>query len=237
MTEPCMPRISIITPVLNEEDMITPFLDHLALLQGPFELIIVDGDSSDATRARIQQYASHFPAPLHLLSASAGRSGQMNSGAAAAQGEILLFLHVDCRIPADSLQVITRTCTGQGVCGGAFTHSFGEPGLFHAVIGLLVNMCTKYTRTFFGDFGIFIQRDVFFQAGGFELIPFCEDLEFCRSVQKYGRMKQINRDIRSSPRRFHRIGRVKLTAVYLLAIVLNRAGVRPLFLKRYIVDR
>ena len=232
-----MPRISIITPVLNEEDMIPPFLDHLALLQGPFELIIVDGGSSDATRARIQQYAAPFPAPLHLLSAPAGRSGQMNTGAAAAQGEILLFLHVDCRIPADSLQVITQVCTEQDVCGGAFTHSFGEPGLFHAVIGLLVNTCTKYSRTFFGDFGIFVQRDVFFQAGGFELIPFCEDLEFCRSVRRYGRMKQINRVIRSSPRRFQRIGRVKLTAVYLLAIVLNRAGIRPLFLKRYIVDR
>jgi rSAM/selenodomain-associated transferase 2 len=232
-----MPRISIIIPVLNEEEMITPFLDHLALLQGSFELLIVDGGSSDATCASIQQYSSLFPAPLHLLSVPAGRSGQMNTGAAAAQGEILLFLHVDCRIPADSLQVITQVCTEPGVCGGAFTHSFGEPGLFHAVIGLLVTTCTKYTRTFFGDFGIFVQRDVFFQAGGFELIPFCEDLEFCRSVRKYGRMKQINRVIRSSPRRFQRIGRVKLTTVYLFAIVLNRAGIRPLFLKRYIVDR
>ena len=237
MTKPCMPLISIITPVLNEEDMITPFLDHLALLQGPFELLIVDGDSSDTTRARIQQYASPFPAPLHLLSAPAGRSGQMNTGAAAAQGEILLFLHVDCLIPADSLQVITQVCTEQGVCGGAFIHSFGEPGLFHSFIGILVNTCTKYTRTFFGDSGIFVQRDIFFQAGGFELIPFCEDLEFCRSARRYGRMKQINRVIRSSPRRFRRIGRMKLTAVYLLAIVLNMAGIRPLFLKRYIVDR
>jgi len=232
-----MQLISIITPVLNEEEMITPFLDHLALLQGSFELLIVDGGSSDTTCSRIQQYASPFPAPLHLLSAPAGRSGQMNTGAAAAQGEILLFLHADCRIPADSLQVITQAYTEPGVCGGAFIHSFGEPGLFHAVIGLFVTTCTKYTRTFFGDFGIFVQRDVFFQAGGFELIPFCEDLEFCRSVRRYGRMKQINRVIRSSPRRFNRIGRVKLTAVYVLAIVLNRAGIRPLFLKRFIVDR
>jgi hypothetical protein len=128
-------------------------------------------------------------------------------------------------------------CTEQGVCGGAFTHGFGEPGLFHAFIGNLINAGTRYTRTFFGDFGIFVQRDVFFQAGGFELIPFCEDLEFCRSVRRYGRMKQINRVIWSSPRRFQRIGRVKLTAVYLCAIALNMAGIRPLFLKRYIVDR
>jgi rSAM/selenodomain-associated transferase 2 len=229
--------ISIITPVLNEEDMITPFLDHLAGLSGSFELIIVDGGSTDLTCAVVRDYTGRFPATLHLLAAPAGRSGQMNAGAEAAQGEILLFLHVDCRIPADSLEVIARACSEPGVCGGAFTHSFGEPGFFHAVIGVLVNACTKYTRTFFGDSGIFVQRDIFFKAGGFAIIPWCEDLEFCRSVRRYCRMKQIDRVIRSSPRRFQRVGRVKLTAVYMLAILLNMAGIRPMFLKRFIIDR
>ena len=232
-----MQRISIITPVLNEKDMIAPFLDHLAGLQGPFELIVIDGGSTDTTCAVVRDYAGRFPAPLQLLVVPAGRSGQMNAGEKAAQGEILLFLHVDCRIPADSPEVILLTCGVPGVCGGAFTHSFGEPGLFHAAIGILVNSCTKYTRTFFGDSGIFVQRDIFFKAGGFPIIPWCEDLEFCRTVRKFGKMKQINRVIRSSPRRFQRIGRVKLTAVYMLAILLNMAGIRPMFLKRYIVDR
>jgi rSAM/selenodomain-associated transferase 2 len=231
-----MQRISIITPVLNEEDMIAPFLDHLTGLEGSFELIVVDGGSSDTTCAVVRDYAGRFPAPLHLLSTEAGRSFQMNAGAEAAQGEILLFLHVDCRIPPDSLEVISRTCSEPGACGGAFTHSFGEPGLFHAVIGILVNSCTKYTRTFFGDSGIFVQRDIFFKAGGFAIIPWCEDLEFCRSVRKLGKMKQIDRVIRSSPRRFRRIGRVKLTAVYVLAIILNFFKIRPMFLKRFIID-
>ena len=232
-----MQRISIITPVLNEEDMIAPFLDHLSGLQGSFELIVVDGGSTDSTCAVVRDYAGRFPAPLQLLVVPAGRSGQMNAGEKAAQGEILLFLHVDCRIPADCLQVISRACSEPGICGGAFTHTFGEPGFFHAVIGILVKTCTKYTRTFFGDSGIFVQRDIFFKAGGFPIIPWCEDLEFCRTVRKFGKMKQINRVIRSSPRRFRRIGRVKLTAVYMLAILLNMAGIRPMFLKRYIVDR
>jgi hypothetical protein len=50
-------------------------------------------------------------------------------------------------------------------------------------------------------------------------------------------MVQIDRVIQSSPRRFERVGRTKLTAVYMLATVLNLAGIRPLFLKRYIVDQ
>jgi len=232
-----MQRISIITPVLNEEDMITPFLDDLAGLSGSFELIVVDGGSTDTTCAFVRDYIGKFPAPLHLLSTEAGRSFQMNTGAQAAEGEILLFLHVDCRIPADSLEVISRACSEPGICGGAFTHSFGEPGFLHAVIGILVNACTKYTMTFFGDSGIFVKRDIFFKTGGFPIIPWCEDLEFCRSVRRYCRMKQINRVIESSPRRFQRVGRVKLTVVYMLAIVLNFFRIRPMFLKRFIIDR
>src|SRR5512136_1870997 len=175
-----MQLISIITPVLNEEDMIKPFLDDLAGFPGSFELIVVDGGSTDATCAIVMDYIGRFPATLHLLSTEAGRSFQMNTGAQTAEGEILLFLHVDCRIPADSLEFIARTCSEPGVCGGAFTHTFGEPGFFHAVIGILVSTCAKYTRTFFGDSGIFVKRDIFFKAGGFPIIPWCEDLEFCR---------------------------------------------------------
>jgi rSAM/selenodomain-associated transferase 2 len=232
-----MQHISIITPVLNEEDMITPFLDYLTGLHGSFELIVVDGGSTDLTCAVVRDNIGRFPKTLHLLSSETGRSFQMNTGAQAAEGEILLFLHVDCRIPADSLEVIARVCSEPGVCGGAFSHSFGEPGFFHAIIGILVNTCTKYTRTFFGDSGIFVKRDIFFKAGGFPIIPWCEDLEFCRSVRRYCRMIQIDRVIRSSPRRFQRVGRVKLTVVYLLAIILNFFKIRPMFLKRFIIDR
>jgi glycosyltransferase involved in cell wall biosynthesis len=65
--EPGMQLISIITPVLNEEDMITPFLDHLVGLSGSFELIVVDGGSTDSTCAVVRDYTSRFPARLHLL--------------------------------------------------------------------------------------------------------------------------------------------------------------------------
>lgn len=231
-----MPLISIITPVLNEEEVILPFLDHLALLTGAFELIIVDGGSSDLTRDIIRRHAGKFPAPLDLLSYPKGRSAQMNTGAAAAQGEILLFLHADCMIPPDSLTAIIQACEVPGVCGGAFTHSFGDAGPFHGLTRDVINMLAKYLMIFFGDFGIFVKRDVFFRVGGFEIIPFCEDLEFCRSVRRSGRMVQIERVIMSSPRRFERIGRMKLSAVYILATLLNLIGIRPLFLKRYIVD-
>ena len=160
----------------------------------------------------------------------------MNAGAGAAQGEILLFLHVDCRIPADSLRVISEACGVPGVCGGAFTPDCGGAGFFPTASCKVANALAAWSRMYFGDFGIFVHRDVFFAAGGFPVIPFCEDIEMCRSVRRFGRMAQIDRLIQSSPRRFERVGRTKLTAVYILATVLNLAGIRPVFLRRYIVD-
>jgi glycosyltransferase involved in cell wall biosynthesis len=228
--------ISIVTPVLNEEAEIRVFLDHLAGLEGQFELIIVDGGSTDATGALIRDHAGKNPGTVNLLSAPKGRSIQMNAGACAARGEILLFLHVDCRIPADSLRVISEACGVPGVCGGAFTQDCGDAGLFSTVSCKVASTLASWSRMYFGDFGIFVQRDVFFSSGGFPALPFCEYIEMCRSVRRFGRMAQIDRFIQSSPRRFDRVGRTKLTAVYILATVLNLAGIRPVFLRRYIVD-
>lgn len=229
--------ISIVTPVLNEEAGIRGFLDHLAGLRGPFELVVVDGGSTDATVALVREYAGTLPAPVTLLEAPRGRSSQMNAGASAAQGEVLLFLHADCRVPADSLRAIADACGVPGVCGGAFTQGCEDAGLFPRACCRVANAVAARSGLFFGDFGIFVRREVFSAAGGFPPVPYCEEIELCRSMRRSGRMVQVDRVIRSSPRRFESVGRTRLTVVYVLALALNRLGIRPRLLERYIVDR
>lgn len=231
-----MPPISIITPVLNEECMIRPFFDHLAGLTGEFEVIVVDGGSSDMTPALLSECRSGFPAPVTVVQAPRGRSTQMNAGVAVACGEILLFLHVDCMIPFDSLALIQEACTLPGVVGGAFLQSFASVEQPAAVRRQPVNTVARSLQTFFGDFGIFVCRETFSQVGGFPQIPYCEDIEFCRSVRRQGRLVQIDRVIQSSPRRFERVGRARLGGVYLLALGLNLLKLRPRCLKRFIID-
>lgn len=229
--------ITIVTPVLNEEAEIRGFLDHLAGLEGPFELIVVDGGSTDATAALVREHGKKIHGTVTLLAAPRGRSSQMNAGARAARGEVLLFLHADCRIPGDSLRVIAEACSAPGVCGGAFIQACDGAGIVSAACCTVANTLAARSGLFFGDFGIFVRREVFFAAGGFPAVPYCEDVEFCRSIRRSGRMVQVDRVIRSSPRRFERVGRTRLTAVYALATVLNRAGIRPRCLERFIVDR
>ena len=86
--------ISIITPVFNEEINIKSYMSHLGSLEGDFELILIDGGSSDRTVEEVQKCINSFNHELLLLMSKRGRAIQMNKGAKIAHGDILLFLHL-----------------------------------------------------------------------------------------------------------------------------------------------
>ncbi len=218
--------ISIITPVLNEQKQIAPFCAHLAGLQGRFECLVVDGGSTDGTVAEVRRLKETFP--LRILSAPRGRAVQMNAGAAAAKGEILLFLHVDCRIPPGSLAAIEAAVHEQGAVGGGFTHALAPTSPLLAATSTLGNLYARATGIFFGDFGIFLRRDVFLRIGGYDTsLPYCEDTELCRAARKVGRLVQTPQTIVSSSRRYDREGRFRLTAIFAAVILLDTLGIRP----------
>ena len=90
--------LTIIVPMLNEAAGIADALCALRELDA--ELIAVDGGSSDQTVDCATPHADL------LLEAARGRARQMNAGAAAAHGDILLFLHADTRLPPAADQII-----------------------------------------------------------------------------------------------------------------------------------
>lgn len=229
--------ISIITPVLNEEGYVKQFLAHHGTLEGDFELIIVDGGSRDGTIGEIERYGGGFGNRLRLLEADRGRANQMNMGARNAQGDILLFLHVDCLIQKDSLRLIESVINERKVIGGGFMQAFSNPDMFLKIQSSFGNLRVRLTKTFYGDCGIFLRKDVFGEMEGFDNIPFLEDVELCRRAKKYGRLVRIDRYILTSPRRYLSKGRLRLTAAFVLACLFNIVGFRPGFLTRYIVDK
>jgi rSAM/selenodomain-associated transferase 2 len=226
--------ISIITPVLNEKDNIRTFFDHLNDLKGDFKLILVDGGSTDGTLDEIDRLKGGFHHPLNVLSVSKGRASQMNKGAEVAKGDILLFLHVDSQIEEDSLGFIENEINKGDIVGGGFTHSFSDPDFFLKLTSAFGNFRTRLTKIFFGDFGIFIRKDIFERMGGYDDIIFLEDVEFCKKAKQYGKLGQIDRMIVTSPRRYHSKGKIRLTVFFSLAVLLNIVGFRPRFLYRYI---
>ena len=145
--------ISIITPLLNEREHINSFLENISKIEGNFELILVDGGSVDGTRDEIKTNRSRFNRRLSILESEPRRANQMNKGAEYANGDILLFLHVDCSLQKDCLEIIKNTVKGGKVIGGGFKQAFSNSDSFLQFVSILGNIRTRVMKIFFGWFG------------------------------------------------------------------------------------
>src|SRR5262245_24196076 len=110
--------LSIIVPTLNEETTILDLAASLGRLRGEFEVIICDGGSVDATVELAREPG------LGAIGAPRGRGPQMNAGARLAEGETLLFLHADTRLPENAPGLINGALADEEVCGGNFSLIF-----------------------------------------------------------------------------------------------------------------
>lgn len=90
-------RMSVILPVYNGgpflQEQLEAVTDQVATF--PWELIVVDNASTDASAAVARSFADRFPNVRVLSEPRRGKSNALNAGIAAAQGEYLLFLDAD----------------------------------------------------------------------------------------------------------------------------------------------
>lgn len=210
--------VSIIVPVLNEAKVIEDFLEHLLELEGAPEIIVVDGGSRDDTAALASRC-------VRVIPSERGRARQMNAGAGEAQGEILLFLHVDCRLPPGALPAIRAALADPACVGGCFSLSLDEDGLIYELISWLTGLRMRLTGRMTGDEGIFVRREVFARMGGFRGIALMEDWEFSKRLSSYGEVRQLPLKITASARRWKEWGiwrtfwlMQKLKLLYLLGV-------------------
>lgn len=194
--------ITIIIPVLNEEKTIANCLKNIIELPGQKELIVVDGGSLDNTVEIASRYAK-------VISSPKGRAKQMNSGAKAAKGDILWFVHSDSRLHRNSLIEIEKTIE-ENYIGGCFRLYFYDLDTrFMKFVAHSSNLRAKYLKLIFGDQGIFMRRDVFEKLGGFKDMELMEDWDFSKRIHGFGQMKMVDKKIGTSARRFQRGGQLK----------------------------
>jgi glycosyltransferase involved in cell wall biosynthesis len=171
---------------------------------------------------------------VRVVRSPASRGVQLNAGAAAARGDVLLFLHADCRLPPDAPSLILERLRQEGVAGGAFHVRFAENG--HPTLPLVaagINLRTRLARTATGDQAIFVRRAVWERVGRFPEWPLFEDVEFVRRIRCEGRFSPITTPITISARRHLRRGIIRTV----LRVYLLRAGfflgVSPHTLERF----
>jgi rSAM/selenodomain-associated transferase 2 len=191
--------VSIIIPTLDEAAGIADTI-AAASAAGPHEIIVVDGGSRDRT--------PEIAAALgcRVLEAPRGRAIQMNAGATAATGEVLLFLHADTLLPSDGLTELTRALSMEGAVGGWFDVRLGGDEPIFRVIETLMNVRSRVTRITTGDQAQFVRRTVFQALGGYAVIPLMEDVEFSARLKRCGRVACLRSRVRTSVRRWREAG-------------------------------
>ncbi len=166
-------RLSIILPVLNEAPTLIVTLGLLQRMRARgVEVLVVDGGSSDASREIAR------PLVDYVINSAKGRAIQMNAGAKASNGEVLLFLHADSLMPEDGDQWIAEALANGKKWGRFDVSIIGHHYLF-PVIAWFINHRSRLTGIATGDQGIFAARDAFESVGGFPDQPLMEDIAFC----------------------------------------------------------
>jgi rSAM/selenodomain-associated transferase 2 len=212
--------ISIVVPALNEAEGLGGFLDSLESQPEDREVIVSDGGSRDGTAEIAEGRA-------RLVTAPPGRASQMNAGAAAAKGEIILFLHCDTLLPPGALALIEEAMRDPGAAGGGFTHRFDRDDRFSRFISLSANIRSRVWKLFFGDQAIFVRRDVFEKMGGFPALPLFEDWDFSARLRGEGNIVLIEQPITTSGRRIEVWGKWRCFYIWWGLSILYALGVSP----------
>jgi len=215
------PLVSVIIPTLNEATRIERALLSIGELNADIECLVVDGGSDDRTCEMVQKW----PGVKLIPADTPGRGKQMNIGARAAKGDILLFLHADCSLPAGAITNVRRICTEHWVAGGSFFLAFTRR---HWVLQLS-SLCSRINHplTTYGDQAQFMRRDAFQAIGGFREWPLMEDLEIQYRLRQQGRLIKIRQPVISSGRRYRRHGPFLHQMFNIFLVTLYLIGVSP----------
>ncbi len=208
---------------MNEEASLGGLLARLRLAPGVHEVIVSDGGSSDRTAALVRP-------PHRLVRSEPGRGQQLRTGAEAASGDALLFLHADVLPPVDVAAQISAVLSS-GYVGGNFRLRYPDGGPLGRWLERLAPLYRRLPR-YYGDSGIFARRDAYEACGGFPHVPIMEDVIFVRRLEAAGRTAYLRGPMVSAARRWRgREGRTLLLWGYMQAAF--ALGVTPWRLVRF----
>jgi rSAM/selenodomain-associated transferase 2 len=217
--------ISIVIPTLNEAGSLSSTLDPLRNLPN-LELVVADGGSTDGTPELARQLGAM------VVPAQRGRGVQLNAGAALARGATLLFLHADSQLP-ERFQETVHTLLRTPCVAGAFRLAINAPGWPLRWVERGANTRARWLQLPYGDQGLFLAAERFFSVGGFPPWPILEDYELCRRLRRTGAIRLADEVVRTSARRWQKLGVVRTTLINQATLLGFHLGVPPQRLARW----
>ncbi len=221
-----LPRVSIIIPTLNEEERIAACLASTQKSSN-VERIVVDGGSHDRT-VELARFLG-----ARVLSSLKGRARQMNAGAEAAKGELLIFLHADTCLPEGFDGYVRQVLARPEVAAGAFEFRLDVSSPSLRLIERVANWRARKLQMPYGDQAIFIRADLFHALGGFPDMPIMEDFELIRRLKKKGRIEIASLAAITSARRWQTQGTWRTTFLHWVIVGAYYLGVSPSRIHRF----
>jgi rSAM/selenodomain-associated transferase 2/rSAM/selenodomain-associated transferase 1 len=219
-------KISIIIPALNEAATIDRTLSRLEGIDH-LEVIVVDGGSIDGTA----ELAGSREAKV--IQSNPGKALQMNTGAAAAASDILVFLHADTLLPEGFSNQIVSALNPKGVVAGAFRLTIDSTAAGIHFIERMADLRSRYLQLPYGDQALFMKKSIFEAIGGFSDMPIMEDFILVRRLKRKGKIVILPAAVVTSPRRWLHLGILKTWLINQLIVIAYYLGATPEQLSRY----
>ena len=196
-----MPPLSIVIPTLNEAGAIGETLAALRPLRARgYQVVVADGGSTDGTRALARPLADAVVRTLP------GRARQQAAGAAAATGDVLVFLHADTRLPPDADRLVLDGLRRSGRGWGRFDVRLTGRHPLLRLIERMIGIRSRLTGIATGDQAIFVRRDWFRAVGGFPDLPLMEDVALSQALKRLGPPLCLRDTVVTSSRRWEERG-------------------------------
>jgi rSAM/selenodomain-associated transferase 2 len=195
--------VSVVIPTLDAAHELPATLAALGGARLIREIIVADGGSADDT------VVIAHAAGARTLVAARGRGTQLATGAAAASGDWLLFLHADCRLVPGWQQAVEAFVAAPGATGRAGYFAFALDDRSPAARRLehIVAWRCRALALPYGDQGLLIARVLYNSVGGFSAMPLMEDVDLVRRVGRR-RLAPLGVPLYASARRYRRDGYV-----------------------------
>lgn len=206
--------LSVVIPTLNAAAHLGACLERLS---GADEVLVVDGGSTDETITTAEA------AGARVIVSPKGRGRQLRTGAQAAKGEWLLFLHADTRL-GPGWREAAESHMRSSSRPACFRFCLDDPAWQARAIERGVALRVAMLGLPYGDQGLLVSRIHYGNTGGYRPLPLMEDVDL---VRRLGGVRVLDADALTSPERWRRGGWFRRSARNVGLLALFRLGVRP----------